>query len=126
MGIFFFSSRRRHTRFKCDWSSDVCSSDLDLVGSTALSARLDPEDMREIIGAYHRCCAEAITKAGCFVAKHMCDGGLDYFGYPPADPQDAGHAVRVGRSRVDPGPKLKTSAAGPLQRDVAIATGRVA
>jgi hypothetical protein len=41
----------------------------DLVGSTALSARLDPEDMREIIGAYHRCCAEQITKAGGFVAK---------------------------------------------------------
>ena len=46
----------------------------DLVGSTALSARLDPEDMREIIGSYHRCCAEQITKAGGFVAKYMGDG----------------------------------------------------
>jgi class 3 adenylate cyclase len=48
----------------------------DLVGSTALSARLDPEDMREIISAYHRCCAEQITKAGGFVAKYMGDGCL--------------------------------------------------
>ena len=45
----------------------------DLVGSTALSARLDPEDMREIIGIYHRCCAEQITKTGGFVAKYMGD-----------------------------------------------------
>jgi class 3 adenylate cyclase len=52
----------------------------DLVGSTALSARLDPEDMREIIGAYHRCCAEQIDKAGGFVAKYMGDGVLVYFG----------------------------------------------
>ena len=52
----------------------------DLVGSTALSSRLDPEDMREIIGAYHRCCAEQITKAGGFVAKYMGDGVLAYFG----------------------------------------------
>jgi class 3 adenylate cyclase len=58
----------------------------DLVGSTALSARLDPEDMREIIGAYHRCCAGQITKAGGFVAKYMGDGVLAYFGYPvPAE-----------------------------------------
>jgi class 3 adenylate cyclase len=53
---------------------------VDLVGSTALSARLDPEDMREIVGAYHRSCAEQITKAGGFVAKYMGDGVLAYFG----------------------------------------------
>jgi len=51
----------------------------DLVGSTELSARLDPEDMREIIGAYHRCCAEEITQAGGFVAKYLGDGILAYF-----------------------------------------------
>ena len=56
----------------------------DLVGSTAMSARLDPEDMREIVGAYHRCCAELITKVGGFVAKYMGDGVLTYFGYPQA------------------------------------------
>ena len=57
----------------------------DLVGSTALSTRLDPEDLREIVGAYHRCCAEVIGKFGGFVAKYMGDGVLAYFGYPQAD-----------------------------------------
>src|SRR5215471_1287313 len=68
----------------------------DLVGSTALSARLDPEDMREIIGAYHRCCTEQINKAGGFVAKYMGDGVLAYFGYPQAHEDDAERAVRAG------------------------------
>src|SRR5215831_5570222 len=54
----------------------------DLVGSTALSARLDPEDLRAVIGAYHRCVAEVIERIGGFVAKYMGDGVLAYFGYP--------------------------------------------
>ena len=54
----------------------------DLVGSTALSARLDPEELREIIGAYHGRCAEVITGSGGFVAKYLGDGVLAYFGYP--------------------------------------------
>src|SRR5271168_5153821 len=54
----------------------------DLVGSTALSARLDPEDLRGIIGAYHRCCANLIEGSRGFVAKYMGDGVLAYFGYP--------------------------------------------
>src|SRR5215472_3821155 len=61
----------------------------DLVGSTALSARLDPEDMRGIIGAYHRCCTEVIERNGGFVAKYMGDGVLAYFGYPQAHEHDA-------------------------------------
>ena len=61
----------------------------DLVGSTALSARLDPEDLRTVIGAYHRCCAAVIEHAGGFVAKYMGDGVLAYFGYPRADEHDA-------------------------------------
>ena len=61
----------------------------DLVGSTALSARLDPEDLRAVIGAYHRCCAEGIERAGGFVAKYMGDGVLVYFGYPKAHEDDA-------------------------------------
>src|SRR5262245_51152997 len=73
----------------------------DLVGSTALSSRLDPEDMREIIGAYHRCCAEQITKAGGFVAQYLGDGVLAYFGYPQAHEDDAERAVRVGLVLVD-------------------------
>ena len=56
----------------------------DLVGSTPLSIRLDPEDMREIISAYHRCCADLIMKAGGFVARYVGDGVLVYFGYPQA------------------------------------------
>jgi class 3 adenylate cyclase len=68
----------------------------DLVGSTTLSARLDPEDMREIIGAYHRCCADLITKAGGFVAKYMGDGVLAYFGYPQAHEHDAERASEPG------------------------------
>jgi class 3 adenylate cyclase len=68
----------------------------DLVGSTALSARLDPEDLREIIGGYHRCCTGVIAKAGGFVAKYMGDGVLAYFGYPQAHEDDAERAVRAG------------------------------
>ena len=61
----------------------------DLVGSTALSARLDPEDLRAVIGAYQHCCAAVIERAGGFVAKYMGDGVLAYFGYPRADQHDA-------------------------------------
>jgi class 3 adenylate cyclase len=64
----------------------------DLVGSTALSAKLDPEDLRSIIGTYHRCCADLIGKAGGFVAKYMGDGVLAYFGYPEAHEEDAERA----------------------------------
>jgi class 3 adenylate cyclase len=61
----------------------------DLVGSTVLSARLDPEDMREIMSAYQHRCAEVIGKSGGFVAKYMGDGVLAYFGYPQAHEDDA-------------------------------------
>ena len=97
----------------------------DLVGSTALSTRLDPEDMREIIGAYHRCCAELITRAGGFVAKYMGDGVLAYFGYPQAHEHDAERAVRAGLALVEAVPKLQTAASAPLQVRVGIATGLV-
>jgi hypothetical protein len=69
---------------------------VDLVGSTALSARLDPEDMREVIAAYHKCCANLIEIGGGFVAKFMGDGVLAYFGYPRAQEQDAENAVKAG------------------------------
>ena len=68
----------------------------DLVGSTALSARLDPEDLRAIIDAYHRCVAGSSRRGGGFVAKYMGDGMLAYFGYPRADEHDAERAVRAG------------------------------
>jgi len=98
---------------------------VDLVGSTALSTRLDPEDMREIVGAYHRSCAEQITKAGGFVAKYMGDGVLAYFGYPRAHEHDAERAVLAGLALVEAVPKLSTTAGSPLQVRIGIATGLV-
>ena len=68
----------------------------DLVGSTALAARIDPEDLREIIGAYHPCVAETVARFDGFVAKYMGDGVLVYFGYPQAHEDDAERAVRAG------------------------------
>jgi class 3 adenylate cyclase/tetratricopeptide (TPR) repeat protein len=68
----------------------------DLVGSTALSTRLDPEDLQEVIGAYQRAVTEAVTGFGGFVAKYMGDGVLVYFGYPQAHEDDAERAVRAG------------------------------
>jgi hypothetical protein len=73
----------------------------DLVGSTELSARLDPEDLREVIGAYHRAVAEAIGRFDGFVAKYMGDGVLIYFGYPQAHEDDAERAVRAGLGVID-------------------------
>src|SRR5207245_7652234 len=97
----------------------------DLVGSTALSARLDPEDMREVIGAYHRCCARVIGRGGGFVAKYMGDGVLAYFGYPRAGEHDAERAVRAALKLVEKVAGLDTVAATPLRVRVGIATGLV-
>jgi class 3 adenylate cyclase len=97
----------------------------DLVGSTALSTKLDPEDLREIISAYHRCCAEVIVKHGGFVARYMGDGVLAYFGYPQAHEHDAERAVCAGLALVEAVPKLATRAGSPLQVRVGIATGLV-
>jgi class 3 adenylate cyclase len=97
----------------------------DLVGSTALAAKLDPEDMRGIIGAYHQCCASLIQRNGGFVAKYMGDGVLAYFGYPLAREHDAECAVRAGLAIVEAAPTLQTSASAPLHVRVGIATGIV-
>jgi len=97
----------------------------DLVGSTALSARLDPEDLRGIIGAYHRCATELVERNGGFVAKYMSDGVLGYFGYPQAHEHDAERAVRAGLALVEAVPKLTTTGGVPLQVRVGIATGLV-
>jgi class 3 adenylate cyclase len=97
----------------------------DLVGSTALSARLDPEDMRGIIGAYHRGCANLVEGNGGFVAKYMGDGVLAYFGYPQAHEHDAERAVQAGLAIVEAAPKLATAAGSPLHVRVGIATGLV-
>ncbi len=97
----------------------------DLVGSTALSARLDPEDLRGVIGAYHRCCADGVERNGGFVAKYMGDGVLAYFGYPHAHEHDAERAVQAGLAIVEAAPKLVTMAGSPLHVRVGIATGLV-
>ena len=73
----------------------------DLVGSTPLSVRLDPEDLREIVGAYHRCVADTVGRFAGFVAKYMGDGVLIYFGYPEAHEDDAERAVRAGLAVIE-------------------------
>ena len=95
----------------------------DLVGSTALSARMDPEDLREVISAYQKCVAETVQRFGGFVAKYMGDGVLVYFGYPQAHEDDAERAVRAGLELIEAVGGLKSSA--PLQTRVGIATGLV-
>jgi class 3 adenylate cyclase len=95
----------------------------DLVGSTALSARMDPEDLREVISAYQKCVAETVQRFGGFVAKYMGDGVLVYFGYPQAHEDDAERAVRAGLELVAAVGGLKTHEA--LQTRVGIATGLV-
>ena len=95
----------------------------DLVGSTPLSARMDAEDLREVISAYQKCIAETVQRFGGFVAKYMGDGVLIYFGYPQAHEDDAERAVRAGLELVAAVSSLKTHAAP--QTRVGIATGLV-
>src|SRR5262249_50688740 len=95
----------------------------DLVGSTALSARMDPEDLREVISAYQKCVAETVQRFGGFVAKYMGDGVLVYFGYPRAHEDDAERAVRAGLELVAAVAALKLSVS--LQTRVGLATGLV-
>jgi class 3 adenylate cyclase len=95
----------------------------DLVGSTALSARMDPEDLHEVISAYQKCIAEVVRRFGGFVAKYLGDGVLVYFGYPEAHEDDAERAVRAGLELIAAVGALKTPAS--LQTRVGIATGLV-
>jgi len=95
----------------------------DLVGSTALSARMDPEDLREVISAYQKCAAETVRRFGGFVAQYLGDGVLVYFGYPEAHEDDAERAVRAGLELITAVGGLKTRVA--LQTRVGIATGLV-
>jgi class 3 adenylate cyclase len=95
----------------------------DLVGSTALSARMDPEDLREVISAYQKCVAETVQRFGGFVAKYMGDGVLVYFGYPQAHEDDAESAVRAGLELIAAVMALKSPVS--LQTRVGIATGLV-
>src|SRR6202030_4218094 len=95
----------------------------DLVGSTALSTRMDPEDLREVISAYQKCVAETVRRFGGFVAKYMGDGVLIYFGYPQAHEDDAERAVRAGLELIAAVTALRSPV--PMQTRVGIATGLV-
>jgi class 3 adenylate cyclase/tetratricopeptide (TPR) repeat protein len=95
----------------------------DLVGSTALSARMDPEDLRDLIAAYQKCVAEAVRRYEGFVAKYLGDGALVYFGYPQAHEDDAERAVRAGLDLIAAVSVLKSPV--PLQTRVGVATGLV-
>ena len=95
----------------------------DLVGSTAMSSRMDAEDLREIISAYQKCVAATVQHFDGFVAKYMGDGVLIYFGYPQAHEDDAERAVRAGLELIAAVAALKSTVA--LQTRVGIATGLV-
>jgi class 3 adenylate cyclase len=95
----------------------------DLVGSTPLAARHDPEDLREIIGAYHRCVADTVVHYAGFVAKYFGDGVLIYFGYPEAHEDDAERAVRAGLAVIEAVGRL--TAPEPLSVRLGVASGLV-
>jgi class 3 adenylate cyclase/predicted ATPase len=96
----------------------------DLVGSTELSSRLDPEDLREVIAAYHSAVTDVVRSLDGFVAKYMGDGVLAYFGYPRANEDDAERSVRAGLGIVDVVARLDVKSV-TLQARVGIATGLV-
>src|SRR6516164_295466 len=97
----------------------------DLVGSTALTARLDPEDMGAVIDAYHAACARITLSYDGFLADFRGDGILAYFGYPRAHENDAERAVLAGLELVAAVARVRTPAAQPLAVRVGIATGVV-
>jgi class 3 adenylate cyclase/tetratricopeptide (TPR) repeat protein len=97
----------------------------DLVGSTALSARLDPEDMGAVIDAYHAACARITRTYDGFLAEFRGDGILAYFGYPIAHEDDAERTVRAGLDIIAAVARLETRAAEPLAVRIGIATGLV-
>jgi class 3 adenylate cyclase len=96
----------------------------DLVGSTAVASRLDPEDMRDVIGAYQQCIAETIDQYDGFVGRYMGDGVMAYFGYPQAHEDDAERAVRAGLGTIEAVGRLDVKSV-KLQTRVGIATGLV-
>jgi class 3 adenylate cyclase/predicted ATPase len=97
----------------------------DLVGSTELSARLDPEDLGQVIGAYQDCCAAVVKRWGGHIARYLGDGVLAYFGYPVAHEDDAERAVHAGLELVAAVSRLKTDDGASLAARVGIATGLV-
>src|SRR5262245_11713995 len=97
----------------------------DLVGSSALSARLDPEDMRQVISTYHACIGEVIGRHQGMIARYMGDGVLAYFGYPRAQEDDAERAVRAALALIEGIARLRTNDGSVLEARIGIATGTV-
>src|SRR5262245_14479285 len=97
----------------------------DLVGSTALSARLDPEEVWRVIASYHACVGEVIGRYQGMIARYMGDGMLAYFGYPRAQEDDAEQAVHAALGVVDAVANLRTNVDASLQARIGIATGTV-
>jgi class 3 adenylate cyclase/tetratricopeptide (TPR) repeat protein len=95
----------------------------DLVGSTGLSARLDPEDMQDLIRAYRETCSRVVTEYNGYIAKFMGDGVLAYFGYPQALGNDAERAVRAGLSIVDSMADFKSAISADTRLDLAVRIG---
>jgi class 3 adenylate cyclase len=95
----------------------------DLVGSTALAGRLDPEDYREVVRAYHRICAEVLQRFDGYLAQYLGDGVLGYFGYPVAHEDDAQRAVRAGLSLLDAFASLSPHPALPSGDQVVVRLG---
>ena len=108
------SERRQLTIMACN-----------LVDSTALSARLDPEDMRDLIGSFHKAVADVASRFDGFVGQYLGDGVLVYFGYPAAHEHDTEQAVRAGLAILDAIGTLKAASGVPLRARVGIATGLV-
>jgi len=98
----------------------------NMVDASALAARLDPEDFREVVATYHGCVREVAESHGGFVAKYLADGAAVYFGYPQAHEDDAERAVRAGLAAIAAVPELKVEGvADGVRARVAIATGVV-
>ncbi len=98
---------------------------VDLVGSTALSGRLDPEDLRAVIRGYQKAVAAEVGRYGGHVAQYLGDGVLAYFGYPIAHEDEAERAVRAGLATIDAVARLPSPGGGALAARIGIATGLV-
>ena len=97
----------------------------DMVGSTELSRRLDPEDLRQLLRAYQECVAGAVAKYGGHLAQYLGDGVMAYFGWPTAYEDQAERAVRAGLDAIDAVKGLEAGGVGPIRSRIAIATGEV-
>jgi class 3 adenylate cyclase len=96
-----------------------------LVGSTQLSAQLDPEDYRTVVQQYHQTCAQVIQQHDGYLAQYLGDGLLVYFGYPSAHEDNAARAVRTGLGIIEGLQPLTPGGLQPLQVRIGIHTGLV-